>query len=903
MPAPAQTTSIKDASRMSHPRRARRLALAALATCLAAVGVTPAAHAAFGVHDVELTTSTTQAGGHPDVGVSFRFNTHEVTDPFVGPLQVPVEPVRSLRVSLPAGLVGDAAGVPQCPATTFSGMDNLLNPMCPDATQVGVAEIDYSLFPGGRNVGRFPVYNVAPGADEAGRLGFVVLIIPIEAGITVRTGGDAGLDTVITDINKVAALYSQKLTLWGVPADPSHNAERGSCLASGVGSCPVSTPQVPFMRNPTSCAAETTIKVGAASWEHPKDWVTTEAKGPAVTGCDSVPFTPSISASATTTSADAPTGLDVAVSVPQNQDADGQAASDVRRTVVTLPDGYSISPSAAQGLEVCDAARVGIGADGPAGCPDASKIGSATIDTPIIGADLLGSIYAGPMTSPGRFEVFVVAEGGGVRIKLPGEIVADPQTGRLTTTFDETPQQPFTQLRLHFDGGPRAVLASPARCGSADLTAAVNAWSGAAAALTAPIGFGGGECPGEIRPEPLLAAGVTNPVAGAADSAFTLRVSRPDRTAPLEALSKVTLPPGLSAKVGSVPLCGAAAAATGTCPAESRVGSVGVAAGPGSHPLRLGGTAYLTEGYRGAPFGLSLVVPAKAGPFDLGTVVVRSAIHVGPDARISVETDPLPQIVAGIPLRLREVGLTLDRPGFMVTPTSCSASSVRATIAGGGTSVDRSSRFGMTGCAKLPFTPKMKASLTPSAKQGAGLHVTVTQPAGQANLRRVQVTLPSGVGVRLEGLGTICSAEQLAAVACPAASKVGGASAVTPLLGEPLKGAVHLVAGGTAQLPKLVTVLQGGGLTIPLEMTTAITGGRIVATFASIPDVPLSAFDLDLPKGSRSVLESGKRWPCSGKALTVDYRAHSGARLKRSVPFASRCGRKAARPADASGRW
>ena len=800
---------------------------------------------------------------------------------------------------LPAGLVGDAANVPQCEASAF-GAGPLAGGGCPDSTQVGIATLHADL------AGQYgdmilPVFNVNPGPDKPATFGFSVLFPNVQIGFSARTATDGGLDTVINGINEGARIDAQTLTLWGNPADPSHDGMRASCLdLFGTGpmdptACPPhSIPATgPLLRNPTSCTPAVT-KIAIATWPHPNTYATDEVTSPAPTGCGDVPFRPSITVAPTASSSDAPTGLDVTVGVEQNRDVNGLGAADVKRTVVTLPEGYTISPAAADGLKACDAAHVGIGADGPADCPDASKVGSATIVSPILGSPLTGPIYLGPSTSPGHYSVFVVVYGQGIRLKLPGDIAADPATGRLVTTFDNTPQQPFSTLRLHFDGGDRAVLASPTTCGTSDATATVTPWSspeGKDVSLTTPVALGGGACANGLPFAPKLVAGVSNATAGSSNTAFTLAVIRDDNTKTLGAISNVVLPPGLTAKVGSVPRCDSVRAAAGTCGAASKVGTVDVTAGPGGDPLHLSGTAYLTEGYKGAPYGLSLVVPALAGPYDLGTVVIRSAISVGPDARISVQTDPLPQILAGIPLRLRSVALRLDRAGFMVNPTSCADAAVTATLTGsGGERTDAVSRFGLNGCRALPFAPKMTASAVKSTKAaGAGLHVAIRQAAGQANLKTVAVTLPAGLTIKLKALGTACTQAQLDARACPAASKVGGASAVTPLLDVPLKGAVYLVQGG-GSLPKLVALLQGGGLTIPLTGSTSVSkGGRIGTTFNAIPDVPISAFDLDLPHGKRQILDTAASWPACGAASSVVFTGQNGVRLSRTLAVTTKC--------------
>jgi hypothetical protein len=858
---------------------------AVLAVALTALG----AHTAFaddpvfGVDSLTVTSTDDRAGAHPDLTTAFSFTT--VNDPVWG--DRPVAPFKTVRLSLPAGLVGDAAHVPQCPAAIFGSA--LISGVCPDETQVGVAVLDVDLVGFGYSTYTFPVFNVAPADDEPASFGFLVIIPGVKMGFRVRPG-DGGLDTVIQGVNQGARVRAQALTLWGVPADPSHDGMRASCMdVAGGGPSPgctrsLSTPRVPLLRNPTACEPMTT-KLSVASWTAPGTFVSKQVTTPAPTGCGDVPFAPSVSVTPQATSADAPTGLDVDVQVPQNRDPDALASADVRRAVVTLPEGYSISPSAADGLQTCDAAAVGTGDASAPRCSDASKIGSATIDSPILADPLTGPIYLGPMTAPGHFQVFVVVDGDGVRLKLPGDITADPVTGRLTTTFDQTPQQPFSSFKLHFDGGARAVLASPPTCGTQDASAALTPWSSASATtVTAPVALGGGVCAtGGFAPA--AAAGVTNPRAGAS-TGFTLQVARDDRTPALSAISSVTLPAGLVAKVGSVPLCGSAAAAAGTCPAASRVGGVTVAAGPGSHPLRLQGIAYLTEGYRGAPYGLSLVVPAIAGPYDLGTVVVRSAIRVArTDARISVETDPLPQVLGGIPLRLRSIGLTLDRDGFMINPTSCGDAAIGvATASTGGQTATAASRFGLDGCRALKFAPAIKATAQAATKtKGAGLHVALTQGAGQASLKAVQFGLPRQMGVKTTALGTTCLPAQLAADACPAASQVGGASALTPILGQALKGPVFLVQNA-GTLPSLVAVLRGGGLTIQLEgATSASKSGRLTTTFGSIPDVPISAFDLDLPYGKRSILSTSKL-PCSGASATVRLTGQNGATRSRTIP-------------------
>ncbi|WCB92458.1 hypothetical protein DSM104299_01154 [Baekduia alba] len=886
-------------------RKSIGLALALL--LLAALGASAAsADPAFGPASFTVSASTSQAGAHPDVTTGFTMNTHDVqipdpADPAGAPLTVPVPnaPLKDVRLALPAGLVGDTTHVPQCPAAVF-GAGLLGGATCPDDSQVGFVDLKINLgYAGGVSEQWFPVYNLEVSDHEPAAFGFSVLAPNVEIGFRVRTESDGGLTAVISGVNQAARIYAQSLTLWGVPADPAHDEQRGACLAankvdpppSPLQTCPASSPRVPLLRNPTSCgSAPLTTTVEMTSWTHPDAPVRTSATTPPPTGCDQVPFQASIKLTPDGGSADAPTGLDVALDVAQNRDPDGLGASDLQRAVVALPEGYAISPAAADGLADCDAAGVGIGDAGPARCPDAARIGSASIVSPILRDTLSGPIYLGPSPSPGRYDLFMVVEGDGVRLKLPGVIDADPATGRITATFDNTPQQPFEHFTLHFDGGDRAVLASPSTCGTSNATATLTPWTGAApTVVSAPLTLGGGSCPSSVPFAPRLTSGLGSSRAGA-DSPFTLTVARDDRTQAIGAITSVTLPPGLTAHVGAVPRCGDADAAAGTCPAATRVGAVFVTAGAGAHPFSLRGTAYLTDGYKGAPYGLSLVVPALAGPYNLGTVVIRSAIDVAPDTRITVRTDPLPQILAGIPLRLRSVGLALDRPGFMASPTSCAPSEVTAQVASAsGETTTLSQRFAMSGCSKLPFAPKMSIKAIKSTKKaGAGLHVTLTQTPGQSNLKSVGVALPKQIVIKLKALGQVCTSAQLAAVKCPAASKVGGASAVTPLLSTPLQGSVYLVQAGST-LPRLVPILQGSGLTVPLVGTTTFSKSRLGTAFASIPDVPITRFDLDLPHNKRQILETPHGLACRGTGAIVTFTGHNGAVVKRTVPVTAKC--------------
>jgi hypothetical protein len=526
----------------------------------------------------------------------------------------------------------------------------------------------------------------------------------------------------------------------------------------------------------------------------------------------------------------------------------------------------------------------------PGHCPAASTLGTVDISTPLLPtrcgsegqpvcepgespAPLQGHIYlkqpecggAGQKacseasaTNGELYGLYLEAEGSGVIIKLAGTVSADPQTGQLTASFKENPQLPLEELQLHFHGGPRAPIANPQSCGSFATTSTLTSWAGQEVSGAAePFSITG--CAATVPFSPSFAAGTTVPAAGAF-SPFTLSFSRRDGEQDLSGLS-VTLAPGLLAKIAGVPLCGEPQAEAGSCGPESQIGTASVLAGAGEDPLYVpGGRVYLTGGYKEAPFGLSIVVPAVAGPFNLGNVVVRAKIEINPHtSQVTVVSDPLPQIKDGVPFRLRTVNVEVNRPGFTFNPTSCAAQQITATItATQGASAGVASPFAVTGCAGLPFKPGFAVSTAGKASKanGASLDVSVTSGAGQANIAKVKVQLPKQLPSRLTTLQKACLANVFEAnpAACPKESDVGTATALTPVLASPLSGPAYLVSHGGAAFPDLEIVLQGEGVTLILDGKTDIKHGITTSSFESIPDAPVSSFKLDLPTGKYSIL-------------------------------------------------
>ncbi|HEY7961338.1 MAG TPA: hypothetical protein VID29_05395 [Solirubrobacteraceae bacterium] len=526
----------------------------------------------------------------------------------------------------------------------------------------------------------------------------------------------------------------------------------------------------------------------------------------------------------------------------------------------------SIDPSAADGLQACSPAQIGLNDSNEPSCPDASKIGTVEIDTPLLPDPLQGAVYLaqqGNNPFGSLLALYVTAEGDGALLKLAGHVVADPVTGQLTTTFDDNPQLPFSELKLSFFGGPRAPLATPESCGTFTTSGDLMPWSapfsGPDTLLTDSFSIDTG-CVGGFAPS--FAAGSTGTQAGGFTS-FTATFSRGDQD---QNLSSITLrtPPGLLGVLKSVPLCGEPQAAQGACGQESLIGHTTVGAGVGPHPFYLGGNVYLTGPYKGSPFGLSIVVPAVAGPFNLGTVVVRAAISVDPaTTALTVTSDPLPTILQGIPLDLRTVNVTVDRPGFIFNPTSCEPLAVGGTITSTqGTQAPVSSHFQAANCANLPFHPLFSVSspAKTSRNGGAALDVKVSYPQGtQANIHSVAVTLPKQLPARLSTIQQACPEAVFNAnpASCGEGSNIGVGTAVTPIFKNPVVGPAYLVSHGGAAFPDIDVVLQGEGVTILLVGHVNISKAGITsASFFAVPDAPIGSFELNLPEGPHSGLSA-----------------------------------------------
>lgn len=825
----------------------------------------------------------TQAGGHPyGASTSIEFNA-DTTPRGIPTLQAapwPIEPTKTVEVDLPPGFVGNPTLATRCTLADLSNTEVITaRPLCAPSSQVGSALVRVSSRLQ-NNLVPVPVFNLVPPPDVPGRFGFNVFGSVVVLDLTVRSGSDYGVTVVGRNISEGLALLATQLTIWGDPSDTRHDGER-ACRGE-VGpwqtgpTCRSGMPSGAFLRNPTSCTEPgvglpTTLRV--ESWDRPgvfdsrtitshlppayplvpDDWG--PPQGPE--DCDRVPFNPTLRAAPGVGSkAGGPAAFSFDLEIPQSDDPRVVGQSDLKKAVVTLPQGVRVSPSAAAGLQACSSAQIALRSGSAPTCPEASKIASLTIDTPLLEEQLTGAAYlATPFDNPfdSLIAIYLVAKGPGVVIKLPGEVAVDPRTGQMTTTFDDNPQLPFSRLHLEFKDGPRAPIATPKQCGTYTTHAELTGWNGRTvpydSSFTLTENARGDPCPSTFAPG--WDAGVANPVAG--DSApFSLQLTRGDEDQELSGLT-VDMPEGLLGYVSRAVLCAAGDAAGGSCPEGSRIGSVTVGAGAGSNPFYItNGRAYLTGPYKGAPFGLSIVVPAVAGPFDLGDVNVRAALFVDKhDARLRVVSDPFPTILEGIPLDVRDVRVNVDRDGFMVNPTSCAEKSVGGVITSTeGSRANVSSRFQVGECASLGFKPGMAVRVGgrghTARNRTTPLSTKLVMPKGDANLRFVRVTLPKTINARLTVINDACTrAEFEADLSKCEHARAGVATAVTPLLRDPLKGSVYFVKNGHP-LPDLFVALRGqvdfdlvGQITIPGST-------RLRTTFAMVPDVPVTSFSLSL---------------------------------------------------------
>ena len=860
-------------------------------------------------------TADTQAGSHPyETTFAVGFNELAAGRTAGGE-------VRGLEVELPPGFFGEPNAVPRCTR------EQLDEEECPADTEIGNDMVMKAGQDGPGGYILLPVYNMVPPQGVADEFALKLLGKPAYFDTGPRGYGDYGLVAHIDDIAAVG-LDGDIITLWGVAAEKSHDAARLSdgeseeayiCKEKG---CPSDAPLRPFLTLPTSCGKPQAFKIHARG-----TWEDEGAEGEAgvfshnavdeptgFMGCSALAFDPSLSVTPETGDADSPAGLSVKATMPQEalRAPDGLAESTIKNTTVTLPEGFVINPGQAAGLQACQRGYVtGGGGDdlprpgenteggrfeGPAECPEASKVGTVRITTPLLEgeleSELTGNVYVLAQSNgqpdelpnlsskPPALQLLIAASGDGVNLKLEANVQLNETTGQLTTTLKETPGLPVTSVELAFSGGPQAALATPAACGTYTTTSDFTPWTtefGADAFPSSSFQITGGPegsaCPSRPLPfSPTLIAGSTTDEAGSFTN-FSLLLQRGDGQQRIERL-QFKAPPGLTGMIGAVTQCPEPAASKGECSSASQIGSATVASGPGPYPLVIPqpgepeSPIYLTGPYEGAPFGLSIVTHVIAGPFNLGTIITRAKIEIDPlTAQIIVTTAPLPQVVDGVPTDLRLINSVIDKQGFMFNPTNCEPSSFSGTawgaqppgLAGTGASAPIESRFQVGSCRSLAFKPTFKVSTSAktSRVRGASLHVSLSLPnkAGlgeEANVRKVKVSLPKSLPTPLKTLQKACLEKVFAEnpANCPVASQVATAKVSTPVLPGGLTGTAYFVSHGGAKYPELIIVLTGeNGVTVQVHGETFISkAGITTGTFSTAPDVPFTSFELTFPK-------------------------------------------------------
>jgi hypothetical protein len=867
-----------------------------------------------GIRSFEVESSTSQAGGHPDVHFYASFDNRNVeneefAEPEFGTCFC--HDVQQADTHFPTGFIGNPHAVPECTLEEFS------NKKCSPDTQVGVLEF--------QGVLQLPIYNVEPHPGQPGLLAFPLPILnaPGFIDLHARTGSDYGLDATTVQIFHFLPISNLDVHIWGVPASPAHDYNRQpspqvGCFAEYAEPCPGASPsnaqEAPYLENPTSCGVPLTGSVDLAYYDD--SLYHADAPWPMTSGCDLLDFNPSLTAKPTTEQADTAAGLDVNLTVPQSTNPGVPAPSELRASTVTLPEGFAINPNAADGKTACSDQQAAFGTEDEAQCPETSKVGTIVLDSSALPAPIPGAIYLGTPEPGNPYRLILAADGFSTHVKLRGSVQTDPGTGRIVVSFADLPQSPFQEFDMHFFGSERGLLVTPEKCGTYPVESEFVPWDGllsnqhSTSFFHVTSGPNGESCPGSPRPfDPGFISGTSDNTAGKF-SPLGIEVTRPDGSQILTGV-QVTMPEGISASLKGVPYCPEAAIAqladparTGifeqaspACPAASQIGTVITSTGAGSHPLYTEGHAYLAGTYKGAPLSLVIVVPAVSGPYDLGNVVVRSAIRVDRvSAQITTVSDEIPRILGGIPLRIRSIRVRIDRHDFTVNPTNCSPSALTAWLTGGeGGSATRQNYFQMANCSNLPFAPSLSLRLSGgSARLGhPALHATLRSKPGEANIGRAAVALPPAEQLDQSHIRTTCSRFQLAAEHCPADSIYGETSATSPLLDAPLSGHVYLVASNN-HLPDLVAALRGQ-IAIDLYGRIDTVNGGLRATFANPPDVPVSTFRLDMQGGGKGLLVNSSSLCGKPKRANAEIVGQNEAKANQRPKLRAGCGKSGRR--------
>jgi hypothetical protein len=916
----------KETMRMTRPkidaargsaRQTLRSTIAVLTVLVGALLWAPGASAAgVDVTEFSVGSSTQQAGAHPDLAARFKVANKPGQE----------EVVNNVKINMPEGIFGNPGAIFRCRAALF-----VINE-CQPGSQAGLISIVAETEGVTTVLGTAPLYNMQVLGDEAARMAFVVptIDVPVIMPINVRSDSDYGLQLSVNAISQTVALSSANLTVWGFPAHPDHDPNRFPPGEPGdPPGCPGQLQVVcleapfadaglvvkPFIDNPSFCNDQPLpVSVSATTYQDAKP-TNVVSTYPATTNCENQKFDPLLQAKLTNSEADAPSGLDLQLKAEQFLAGEAPSQSTLRTAELILPAGLSVNPDAADGQSACTEEQARFGTNLPGACPDNAKIGFTEVHTPALEGPLVGSLYIGEPQPGNQYRVFMIFDGFGIHAKLIAEIHPDPQTGQLRMIVENIPQVPFEQFDLHLFASDRALMATPTQCSVYLAESKFTPWNPTLASqnsspfVNVTSGPNGRPCPGQVRPfSPRLVAGTSNAQAGK-HSAFILKLDRDDGDQFLKDVN-FKMPPGFTGSLRGISYCpedkiaastansGKAEQLVGSCPADSQVGTTNVAAGPGTHPFHAVGRMYMAGPFNGAPLSVVAVTPALAGPYDYGVVVVRVALHVDPrTAQVSAVSDEMPQIIGGIPIRMRSIQVNIDKPEFTINPTNCNPLSVESQGIGDQGSVsDFFSRYQVVNCETLPFKPRMAVRQLGGRGQtkrtkNPRLRFDLFTRDGDANLKSLAVTLPKSFQIDQRHLFNICSKSQLAATRCKGRQPMGSVSVRSPLLDQPLKGPAYAVSG-FGKLPHLVFILDGQVTVMPQAESSSVNDGQLKTVVPIIPDVPIGHFRLTLLGGAKGYLVNSKNLCKHAGKIRIDYFAQNGKERAQRIRPKIPCGKK-----------